>query len=195
MKQLIILSTVAIASASFMSGCQTISEESCMSGNWEDIGFRDGEQGRSRSRLVDIAETCGEYGVSPDREAYIRGLELGLKRYCGPSTGFSHGRSGQSPNAECEVGGFPDYLDAYSEGLYVHEMEEERDDLVDRWEEQQDHLMNVAQRLEDDTLDAKERRRLERKYDRLKRDMEDLRIDIRALERLHDLSRWEPSHD
>ena len=195
MKQLFVLSALTLASTSFVTGCQTISEEACMTGSWEDIGFRDGEQGRSRARLADIAETCREYGVSPDREAYIRGLELGLKRYCGASNGFDHGRDGQAPNAECEVGGFPDYLAAYSEGLYIHEMEEERDDLVDRWEEQQGHLMNVAQRLEDDTLEAKERRRLERKYDRLKRDMEDLRIDIRALERLHDLRRWEPSTD
>lgn len=195
MKPLFLISTFAIASTAFMSGCQTISEEACMAGSWEDIGFRDGEQGRSRSRLADIAETCGEYGVTPDREAYIRGLELGLQRFCGPSNGYSHGRSGKSPNAECEVGGFPDYLDAYSEGLYLHEMEEERNDLVERWEERQGHLMNVAQRLEADDLDDEERRRLERKYDRLKRDMDDLRIDIRALERLHDLPEWEPSYD
>ena len=195
MKQLIALSVIALTSATFISGCETISEESCLNGNWEDIGFRDGERGKSRSRLVDIAKTCGEFGVRPDREAYIRGLELGLKRYCGPSTGFDHGRNGQSPNAECEIGGFPDYLDAYAEGLFVHEIEEERDNLVNRWEDRQQHLMNVGQRLEAETLDDKERRRLERKYDRLRGEMEDLRIEIRSLERLHGLSRWSPSSD
>ncbi|MEL6687002.1 MAG: DUF2799 domain-containing protein, partial [Pseudomonadota bacterium] len=166
-----------------------------LAGNWEDIGFRDGERGGSRSRLVKIAETCGEVGVSPDRTAYVRGLEMGLKRYCGWSNGFSHGRHGNSPNAECEIGGFSTYLDAYAEGLIIHEIEEERDHLVDRWRDRSQHLMNVSQRLDSQGLDDKERRRLERKYDRLNRQMENLRIEIRTLERLHDLPRWTPSSD
>jgi hypothetical protein len=175
-----------------LTACQTISEESCLSGSWEDIGFKDGEAGRSRSRLADIAETCAEYNVVPDRTAYIRGLEMGLRRYCGSYNGFEAGRDGHAPNAECEAGGFFDYLDAHAEGYAVYEIERERDQIVSRWKDRDKAYRNVVARLDNDDLDAKERNRLEKKADRLLRQMDNLRIDIRALERLHDLPRWRP---
>ena len=72
MKQLMMISALALASTTLMTGCETISEEACLAGNWEDIGFRDGEQGRSRSRLVKIAETCGEVGQPGPERLYSR---------------------------------------------------------------------------------------------------------------------------
>jgi len=181
--------------ASGLSGCHTISEEACLAGSWEDIGFKDGEAGRSRSRLADIAERCAKFNVTPDRTAYIRGLELGLRRYCGPSNGYDDGRAGQQPNAECEAGGFIDYLDAFSDGAEVYQLERERDDLVSRWEERRTAYLNVSGRLDADDLTAKERRRLERKAARLANEMDDIRIDIRAMERLYDLPQWSPPTD
>lgn len=175
-----------------VTGCQTISEEACLSGSWEDIGFKDGEAGRSRSRLADISERCAKFNVTPDRDAYIRGLELGLQRYCGPNTGYEHGRDGQSPNAECEAGGFDDYLDGFEEGAVVHQLERERDALVSQWTDRRDAYQNVTNRLESDELTAKERRRLEKKAARLANTMDDLRVDIRVLEQLNGLSRWTP---
>lgn len=178
-----------------VTGCQTISEEACLSGSWEDIGFKDGEAGRSRSRLADIAERCAEFSVTPDRIAYIQGLELGLQRYCGPNNGFNNGRSGQSPNAECEAGGFIDYLNAYADGYDVYQLESERDDLVSRWEDRRRDYVNVTGRLANDDMDARERRRLETKQARLINQMENIRIDIRVMERLHGLTRWNPPTD
>jgi len=187
--------TIGLCFTASLAGCQTISEDACLSGSWEDIGFKDGEDGRSRSRLADIAERCAEFNVTPDRNAYIRGLELGLRRYCGPNNGYEAGRSGQAPNAECEDGGFVDYLDAYTDGNDVYQLEAERDRLVSRWEDRREAYLNVTGRLTNDELDARERRRLETKAARLANQMDDLRIDIRAMEQLHGLTRWAPPTD
>jgi hypothetical protein len=195
MKKSVTIITMGIFLGASVSGCQTISEEACLSGSWEDIGFKDGEAGRSRSRLADIAERCAEFSVVPDRIAYIQGLELGLQRYCGPNNGFEHGRSGQPPNAECEAGGFIDYLDAFADGYDVYQLESERDNLVSRWEDRRRDYQNVSGRLINDELDARERRRLETKQERLINQMENIRIDIRAMERLHGLTRWNPPTD
>lgn len=195
MKTSIAIIALGLCLGTSLTGCQTISEEACLSGSWEDIGFKDGEAGRSRSRLANISERCAKFNVTPDRTAYIRGLELGLQRYCGPNTGYDHGRSGQSPNAECEAGGFVDYLDGFADGHDVYQIESERDALVSRWSDQRDAYLNVTGRLEVDDLDAKERRRLEKKAARLANDMDELRIDIRVLEQLHGLPRWSPPTD
>lgn len=195
MKTSVAIIVLGLALGTSLAGCQTISEEACLSGSWEDIGFKDGEAGRSRSRLANISERCAKFNVTPDRIAYIRGLELGLQRYCGPNTGYDHGRSGQSLNSECEAGGFADYLDGYADGYDVYRLESERDALVSRWSDQRDAYLNVTGRLEVDDLDAKERRRLEKKAARLANDMDELRIDIRVLEQLHGLPRWTPPTD
>ncbi|GHA83596.1 hypothetical protein GCM10009069_03620 [Algimonas arctica] len=195
MKKSIAIIALGVCFGASVTGCQTISEEACLSGSWEDIGFKDGEAGRSRSRLADISERCAKFNVMPDRIAYIRGLELGLQRYCGPSTGYDHGRSGQSPNAECDAGGFADYLDGYADGNEVYQLESERNDLISRWSDQREAYLNVSGRLEAEDLSAKERRRLEKKAARLANDMDDLRIDIRAMEQLHGLPRWSPPTD
>lgn len=71
----------------------------------------------------------------------------------------------------------------------------ERDGLVDRWKDQRVTYRNVTNRLELDELNPKERRRLERRADRLANAMDELRIDIRAMEQLHGLNRWTPPTD
>ncbi|MGJ8559673.1 MAG: DUF2799 domain-containing protein [Litorimonas sp.] len=195
MKKSIAIIALGLCLGASVTGCQTISEASCLSGSWEDIGFKDGEAGRSRSRLADISERCAKFNVTPDRTAYIRGLELGLQRFCGPNTGYDHGRSGQSPNAECQAGDFAGYLDGYADGNETYQLEAERDDLVARWSDQREAYLNVTGRLETDDLSAKERRRLEKKAARLANDMDDIRIDIRVMEQLHGLPRWNPPSD
>lgn len=179
-----------------LSGCATISEEACQSGSWQDIGFQDGEKGRSRSRLADISKTCAKYGVTPDRTAYIRGLEDGLRRYCTPDNGFTAGRNGNSPNYECEAGAYSDYLDAHADGLVVYDLYAERDSLVSRWHDRRDTYVDVTGRLDavpedGQELSAPERRRLERRAILLEDEMDDIRIEIRALERVHNLDRWD----
>lgn len=195
MRVLLLTGCALVLAGSGLSGCETISEEACLAGSWEDIGFKDGEAGRSRSRLADIAETCAEFGVTPDRQTYFSGYELGLDRYCGPRTGYDAGRQGLDPHNECELGGYADYMDAYSDGYVVYQIERDRDALVSRWNDRRDAFLNVSERLLADDLPAKERRRLEKKAARLSNQMDDLRIDIRAMEQLHDLPRWTPPTD
>lgn len=195
MKRMIATIGLGLCLGASVTGCQTISEESCLSGSWEDIGFKDGEAGRSRSRLAKISEQCAKFNVTPDRIAYIRGLEFGLQRFCGANTGYDHGRSGQSPNAECQAGKFNDYLDGYASGNRDYQLEVERDNLVSRWADQRKTYLNVTRRLDLEDLEPKERRRLERRAARLANDMENLRIDIRVMEELHGLPRWTPLTD
>ena len=119
MKIFFITSCLAM-SALAMSSCATISEEECLAGGWEDIGFRDGENGKSQARLADYNATCSKFSVEPDRTAYLRGYDQGLQLYCNYDRGFSRGSDGNSAQARCEA--FPEsgYFLGYEQGLKAY---------------------------------------------------------------------------
>ena len=178
--------------AAALAGCETISQQACASGDWEGIGFRDGTHGHSRARLADIAESCGKYAITPDRSAYLRGLEDGLIRYCTPERGYRSGRAGSGVNNECTVRGFDGYVLAHADGFAEHRIESEYRGLIQRWEKTDAALLNVTGRLADPELPASERERLQKKQARLRRRAKSIRIDIRAMERIHGFARWRP---
>ncbi len=116
MKAFLIASGLA-ATALALSSCATISEEECLAGGWEDIGFRDGENGKSQARLADYNSTCSKFAVKPDRTAYLRGYDQGLKLYCDYDRGFSQGSNGNSVQAICQAFPDSDYFVGYDQGL------------------------------------------------------------------------------
>ena len=46
-----------------------------MNASWEDIGIRDGANGRPEEYLIQHSTACAKVGVSPDRGAYLHGRE------------------------------------------------------------------------------------------------------------------------
>jgi len=182
--------TIFLAGFAFLSaGCATISEESCIAGSWESLGYEDGRNGKSRGHFNKIAETCTKYGILAQATEYRIGYDQGLPLYCSYDKGFDHGEAGNSIKTECrEINSGP-YLDGFSEGRVVFEIRREYDDLVDRYQNRREALEDVVWRLSEDTLDAKERKRLRKKRKRLKRELDDARIDIRAFERIQGWSK------
>ncbi|WP_418152894.1 DUF2799 domain-containing protein [Litorimonas sp. RW-G-Af-16] len=91
----LILSAMAVPLAGLaLSSCATISEDECIAGSWQDIGYNDGRAGNSRGRFADIASTCAKYDVIPNRNAYMSGYDSGLPLYCTFDNGISRGESG-----------------------------------------------------------------------------------------------------
>jgi len=111
---------IIIGFAALAGGCSTISEESCIAGSWESLGYEDGRKGESRGHFNKIAKTCAKYGISANAVHYRAGYNTGLRQYCSFDKGFSHGEAGDSFKAECrEINSTP-YLDGYSEGLPLY---------------------------------------------------------------------------
>lgn len=176
----LILASFAVLSA----GCATISEDSCIAGSWESLGYEDGRNGESRGKFTKIAETCAKYGISPNVSQYRLGYGQGLPLYCSYDRGFDHGEDGSSLKTECrEINATP-YFDGYDEGRVVYEIRREYDSLVAAYETTRKSLVDVSDRLYDQTLEQDERKRLRKKERRLQRQLDDNRIDIRAFERV-----------
>ena len=181
----LIFTSIALAS------CASISEDECLAGSWEEIGFRDGEKGKSRASLADYAKTCVKYNVTPDRQSYFKGYDQGILRYCTYDTGFRNGEYGNDPNAECQSVPDNGYFSGYDEGRLIWSINQEYQGLIRDYEDTIDALIEVERKLAEDEMNSDERKRLKKKLLRLGDRREDARIDIRAFERLNNLPKYE----
>ena len=181
----ILISAISVGLAS----CASISESDCLAGSWSDIGYKDGVRGKQRGKLANYAKTCSKYGVLPDRQAYLTAFEQGVTKYCTYERGYERGENGNDFNQVCADKPQSGFAEGYDAGRVVYEIYSEHENLISAYENRYDAIIEVERKLSEDELPDKERKRLRSKLYRLENEAEDLRIDIRAYERLYDLPR------
>lgn len=163
----------------------TISPERCAAGNWQDIGYRDGVNGRSRARIASYVEACSEHGFGVDRGRYLQSYEAGLTYYCVPEKGFALGEGGSNYNAACTGEMAEGFRRAYYEGREIYNIRREYEQLVSALESRERAIFDVSYRLRNNELTEQEYRRLRNKKDRLEEERSDFRAQIRNFERVH----------
>ena len=169
-----------------LGACASISEEQCLAGDWQELGFEDGTKGANIDRVHKYTNVCAEHGVSVQANLYSKGYEQGLPLYCTHRRGLNSGTNGSSFNQACT--GFIHYEQAYSQGRVVYEIEREYAYLLDEYESLSRKFYELADKFSDASLTDKERKDLKRKQSRIKRNLRGLRIDILAFESLHGFS-------
>lgn len=106
-----------------VSGCskppRSVTENQCMAGDWETLGYRDGVNGHRSTRLLAHQDACGELGVVPERETYRRGWRLGIAEYCRPDNGFDLGLRGIAYGNVCPDELEARFLDAHADGFAI----------------------------------------------------------------------------
>ncbi|QDG75097.1 DUF2799 domain-containing protein [Labrenzia sp. PHM005] len=93
----------ALGALLLLAGCETVSQEQCVAGDWEALGQADAANGHDLSRFEKIVKDCGRHGVTPDAALYRNGWNQGVLIYCTPQNGFSLGRQGKRLNNICPV--------------------------------------------------------------------------------------------
>ena len=196
-----ILNAVILSGAIIgLTGCASISKDECISGNWSDIGYKDGVNGKSRGKLADYAKTCIKYGVEPNRDVYLTAFENGLVKYCTFEQGLKLGENGSSYNQVCSGDLANGFSQGYDEGRVVYEINREHKRLISDYEETLEDLVDVRGRLAGDIIDkdgegniiplsTSERKRLTKKQYRLEGELDDKRQDVRDFEYANDLPR------
>lgn len=171
-----------------ITACASISEEQCLSGNWQELGYKDGSNGTNIDRVDEYADVCSEHGVTVNANLYSTGYKQGIQTYCTDTQGFRAGENGSSFNKACS--GFTGYEHAYSEGRVIYEIESEYAGLIKEYNDLLDDYISIEATLKaDETFTEKERKNLRSKQDRIKRELRGLRYDIRDFESVHDLGR------
>ncbi len=106
--------------ASLLTACTTVSEDECRQGNWERIGYRDGQNGYPLEYLATHRRACGIYRLKPDEEAWRIGRERGLNFYCTPANGLSAGRRGERYAGVCPEWSESAFLRGFEAGREIH---------------------------------------------------------------------------
>ena len=180
---------LAVMGGAGLSGCASISEDTCQAGNWEALGYKDGTRGVRRDKVAKYADKCSKYGISLNPEEYLRGFNAGLPTYCTYERGFALGEGGSSYNQLCSGALAADFAPGYDAGRIVYAVHQEHRGLIDSYTSRMDDIYGVRQRLDTEDLLPEDRKRLRKKLRRFQREADDIRIDIRAFERINDLPR------
>jgi hypothetical protein len=119
--------SLTVAVLVLLAGCESMSKQECQVADWQRVGYNDGASGESERRLAAYTEDCGEAGVKPDAQAYRRGWDSGIQRFCTAANGWREGVQGHSgKHAVCQAqpgyGAFTRYMDA---GLQVYRTQEQ----------------------------------------------------------------------
>ncbi|MBE9609370.1 DUF2799 domain-containing protein [Chitinilyticum piscinae] len=179
MKRLASLSLLAL-----LSGCASLSESECRTGDWYGIGLRDGQAGRD-SQIAQHAEACAELGIKPRLDLYNRGRTEGLRSYCTPENGYRVGLAGSASGNICPAENQAAFLAAYQRGYERYRLQRDLDDLDRRIEQRATERGKLEEKIAT-AKDEKDRRRWlrdlddlnrQQSYDRRKRD--DLRWQLR----------------
>ena len=120
----------AFAMFASLSGCASLSKNECLNANWEDIGIRDGADGRPEEYLIQHSKACAKVAVVPDRGAWTHGREKGLERFCVPYRAYQIGEYGGGFDAAiCRQFDQDRLIAAYEHGREVNRLAGELNDI------------------------------------------------------------------
>jgi hypothetical protein len=176
-----VFAAIVVASAALLSGCETVSREQCVAGDWVALGRADAAQGHPSSRFEDVAKDCGRHGITPDPQAYMTGWQDGVRLYCTPMNGFTLGRQNRALSPICP----PALAGATEAGHRLGRRIWVARDRVARLERTLDDRRREIDRLrsELDRLDCRDRKGDDRaacrdRREELRRRMQDARFEL-----------------
>ena len=189
--------TISMASALLitltLAGCATMSPEECRFANWNDVGLRDGLDGKPLALLGTRASDCAENGVRVDQAAYLKGRESGLRSYCRLDNAVPLGLNGGSYEGVCPAQIDGEFRRRFQLGYNVHAANAEVARIDSRIQSQERRLRTLDRDEDKRLRDADkedERRRIKREIDDERRRVrDDLRDLDRNLHRARDYSR------
>lgn len=152
-----------------LTSCATLSKQQCETGQWRQIGQKDGEQGHELEHFKHHRKACKDHGIKPDHHAYLQGREIGLRSFCTIETQFKRGLSGKEYKHVCEKFNEAALRHAYQKGQALNEVQtalfKAREQLN---EVEMKSLNRNISRAEEQRL-SEEQIRLEQEIERLER--------------------------
>jgi len=166
-------------------GCATMSKEECFEADWYQVGYRDGRAGMPRAQFQRHSEACIEHGVRPERGAYYRGRDQGIRSYCTEDNGYALGKRGRAYRGACPAELEAAFLKAYRSGLEIHQYESEVDRLQRRVRTIEKQIAQKEDRVY--TADLTKAQRLELRYEIKKLELERVEAEtqLQELEQQH----------
>jgi hypothetical protein len=169
-----------------LAGCSSLSEEECRAMSWYNLGYQDGEQGKTRQATRDYVSTCGEYGLKVDEAEWKRGYAKGLELYCIPELAYSKGKSGAEYLGVCPNDA--SFLTQYDRGRKEYQLEKQLSEIKSDMERTERDIEQLDRQIRNEN-DSKQRdyyraqrERAIRHYEGLRRDYNRIRFPERVIQ-------------
>lgn len=130
-----------------LQGCASIGREECQVADWYTVGLEDGARGAQPDAIARYRKACAEHGVTPDLNAYMSGRAEGLTAYCTPGSGFNTGAQGGAYAGVCPPELEGAFLEAYSSGRKLYELEVAANEAEYRLASARDELLHVRKAI------------------------------------------------
>lgn len=145
-RMVLLFATIGLLAA--VPGC-SVSEKTCLQNDWQTLGYKHGEAGKSAGALDRYVKDCAEHGVTPDASAYSAGYEVGIALYCTAENGSEEARKENSYSGACPPELEKAFLENYLDGLRLTidelAIEYDRDSIeLDRLRANRDRLANAG---------------------------------------------------
>lgn len=126
MKQIIARHVMAALVLGFaLTGCATLSQSDCATGDWFHIGRQDALWGYAPDRLAQHEKACVKHGFGSDQQGYEAGFAEGLIAFCVPEKAFDLGRRGSSYYRQCPPEADAWFMPAFDLGRQVYDLDQE----------------------------------------------------------------------
>ena len=129
--------SVALVGLMGLVAC-SLTEEECTTGNWSELGVKDGARGLDDTHFDRYAKRCAKFDATPDRNAWEVGRQEGLKIYCTPANAYQLGKKGRRLRSSCAADLAAKMQIAYDDGRELYDIQRDiqsaRSDLRDAHE-------------------------------------------------------------
>lgn len=88
-----------------------------MNANWQSMGYSDGSRGVHHNKLEKYRQSCMDYEIAPDGQAYQTGWEQGIRSYCTADNGYRAGKSGKAYKNICPQDIEANFLSGWEQGV------------------------------------------------------------------------------
>ena len=184
----------ALLIALTLAACATMSPQECRVANWNDVGLRDGLDGRPLALLSERTSDCAEGGVRIDQAAYLKGRDAGLRSYCRLDNAVALGLNGGSYEGVCPPQIDGEFRRRYQIGYNVYSSRAEVERIENRMQSLEQRLRRLDRDEDKRLRDANkedDRRRIRRNLDDERHQVRDELRDLdRALYRARDAARY-----
>lgn len=143
-KNIFILGSITL----LVSSCATMNKDECRTANWKTIGYGDGANGYSSTRISQHRSACAEHGIAPNLNEYNAGRNQGLAQFCVPSTGYNKGLNGYSYNGVCNQHNEGAFLEAYNYGSAIHKEVQILKNLKSDYSREQRYIVDLERNLQ-----------------------------------------------
>lgn len=119
----IVLWPLLLSLAAMLTGCASLSQNECLTADWESIGYQDGSRGYDAGRIAKHAEACAKHGIKADSQQYEEGRIRGLELFCTDANGLRLGRQGYSYSGVCPLSLEAGFSRGYEIGRQMHDVD------------------------------------------------------------------------